>query len=172
MASTAHTVASQISPKKKKRKGPNLVPPPSSPWQRYTTVTDSPIQCFFYFPRQAMREISGFALFSIFSRLCNKAGFFHSFYNFQRERKRCEGDLTRKRNKKTGRRQQRCQRMKNKTDKTYLHSHTLVGGFGHTWAREGGRGGDSPPLRVKNPPPTLRPKIGYLQRKFLILPPL
>ncbi len=34
-----------------------------------------------------------------------------------------------------------------------------------------GRGGDSPPLRVKSPPPTLRPKIGYLQRKFLILPP-
>ena len=34
---------------------------------------------------------------------------------------------------------------------------------------QGGRRGDSPPLRVKNPPPTLRPKIGYLQRNFLIL---
>ena len=38
----------------------------------------------------------------------------------------------------------------------------------HKWA--GGKGGDSPLLRVKNPPPTLRPKIGYFQRKFLILP--
>ena len=34
-----------------------------------------------------------------------------------------------------------------------------------------GKGGDPPPLRVKNPPPTLRPKIGYLQRTFLMIPP-
>ncbi len=39
----------------------------------------------------------------------------------------------------------------------------------NTWAR--GRKGGIPPLRVKNPAPTLRPKIGYLKRKFLILPP-
>ncbi len=47
----------------------------------------------------------------------------------------------------------------------YPPPHTRMG-------KGGGKWGGFPPLRVKNPLPTLRPKIGYLQRKFFILPPL
>ena len=39
----------------------------------------------------------------------------------------------------------------------------------HTWARGGGRGGDAPPLRVKNKSPPLHQKNGYPSQKILDL---
>ena len=51
-----------------------------------------------------------------------------------------------------------------------LHDHTILLAFGqigrgaHTWARDGGNGGDAPPLASKNLYPPLEPRIRDLQK--------
>ncbi len=95
MASTAHTVASQISPRKKKRKRAKFSASPSFPAlgstiRQWQTVQFSGF-LFLLFSETSNARNLWFCSFLHFGRLCNKAGFSIPFIIFKGKEKGVRG---------------------------------------------------------------------------------